>query len=138
MARVLYDGLVEYEDGTPATTSQMAKDVTTFLAWASEPEHDQRKLMGMQAVSVLAAMLALSIVIKKQKFAPLKSRKIVCECFCLPHTAPRPSCGGGLSYVHLLCTESDPLPRPSQRRQPTRLEALNVSDMVVLLGRIRA
>jgi ubiquinol-cytochrome c reductase cytochrome c1 subunit len=27
MARILYDGLVEYPDGTPATTSQMAKDV---------------------------------------------------------------------------------------------------------------
>lgn len=25
MARVLFDGLVEYDDGTPATTSQMAK-----------------------------------------------------------------------------------------------------------------
>lgn len=31
MARVLFDGLVEYPDGTPATTSQMAKDVVTFL-----------------------------------------------------------------------------------------------------------
>ena len=34
----LYDGSVEYEDGTPATASQMAKDVTTFLQWSSEPE----------------------------------------------------------------------------------------------------
>lgn len=29
MPRLLFDGLVEYEDGTPATTSQMAKDVGT-------------------------------------------------------------------------------------------------------------
>ncbi|KAK9674897.1 cytochrome c1 [Basidiobolus ranarum] len=43
MARVLYDGLVEYEDGTPATASQMAKDVSTFLSWSSEPEHEERK-----------------------------------------------------------------------------------------------
>ena len=35
--------------GIPATTSQMAKDVVTFLSWASEPEHDVRKKMGMQA-----------------------------------------------------------------------------------------
>ncbi len=62
MARVLYDvsssmmtvsfifqGWVSADSaGTPATTSQMAKDVTTFLSWAAEPEHDQRKKMGMQ------------------------------------------------------------------------------------------
>merc|ERR1712176_1124812 len=42
MARVLYDGLVEYEDGTSATTSQMAKDVVEFLNWAAEPEMDDR------------------------------------------------------------------------------------------------
>ncbi|KAK4051992.1 cytochrome c1 [Microbotryomycetes sp. JL221] len=77
MARVLYDGLVEYEDGTPATTSQMAKDVVTFLSWAAEPEHDQRKKMGMQATIILSALLALSIVTKRQKWAGLKSRKIV-------------------------------------------------------------
>ncbi|KAI5475325.1 cytochrome c1 [Pseudohyphozyma bogoriensis] len=77
MARVLYDGLVEYEDGTPATTSQMAKDVTTFLAWASEPELDQRKKMGFQATIILSTMLALSIWVKKIKWAPIKNRKLI-------------------------------------------------------------
>ena len=51
-------GLVEYEDGTPATASQMAKDVVHFLNWTASPEHvtsfdclkltlskDERKLM---------------------------------------------------------------------------------------------
>ena len=33
MAKQLSDGQVEYEDGTVATESQMAKDVACFLAW---------------------------------------------------------------------------------------------------------
>lgn len=65
MARVLYDGLVEYEDGTPATTSQMAKDVVEFLNWAAEPEMDIRKQMGIKTVVITSALLALSIWVKR-------------------------------------------------------------------------
>lgn len=65
MARVLYDGLVEYEDGTPATTSQMAKDVVEFLNWAAEPEMDVRKQMGIKAVVITSVLLALSIWVKR-------------------------------------------------------------------------
>jgi len=77
MARVLYDGLVEYEDGTPATTSQMAKDVVEFLNWAAEPEMDARKKMGLATVVVASALLALSIWVKRYKWSPVKTRKIV-------------------------------------------------------------
>lgn len=76
MARVLYDGLVEYEDETPATTSQMAKDVVEFLNWAAEPEMDQRKKMGMQVLIVSTALFAISVWVKKYKWANLKSRKV--------------------------------------------------------------
>jgi len=37
-APLTMEGQVEFDDGTPATISQMAKDVTTFLSWAAEPE----------------------------------------------------------------------------------------------------
>lgn len=30
--------------------SQVAKDVSTFLRWASEPEHDHRKRMGLKVI----------------------------------------------------------------------------------------
>ncbi|KAI2663853.1 Cytochrome c1, heme protein, mitochondrial [Labeo rohita] len=41
MAPPIYNEVLEFEDGTPATMSQVAKDVCTFLRWAAEPEHDQ-------------------------------------------------------------------------------------------------
>jgi ubiquinol-cytochrome c reductase cytochrome c1 subunit len=65
MARVLYDGLVEYEDGTPATTSQMAKDVVEFLNWSAEPEMDQRKKMGMKVMVIGSVLWALGVWVKR-------------------------------------------------------------------------
>lgn len=94
MARVLFDGLVEYDDGTlnltsigvfltcyrlsgtPATTSQMAKDVVTFLNWAAEPEHDERKKTGIKAVILFSTLFVLSLYTKRFKWGPIKNRKI--------------------------------------------------------------
>lgn len=77
MARVLFDGVVEYDDGTPATTSQMAKDVTTFLSWAAEPEHDERKKMGLKAVIILGSLFGLSLWLKRFKWVSVKNRKLI-------------------------------------------------------------
>ncbi|KAJ7453973.1 cytochrome C1 family-domain-containing protein [Mycena galericulata] len=77
MARVLFDGLVEYEDGTPATTSQMAKDVVTFLNWAAEPEHDERKKTGIKAVILFSTMMLISLYVKRFKWTPIKNRNSV-------------------------------------------------------------
>ncbi|KAH8071800.1 cytochrome C1 family-domain-containing protein [Cristinia sonorae] len=82
MARVLFDGLVEYDDGTPATTSQMAKDVVTFLNWAAEPEHDERKKAGLKAVILFSALTAISLYVKRFKWSLIKSRKIS-ACYLL-------------------------------------------------------
>ena len=43
MPSPLMDDIVEYSDGTEATQSQIAKDVTSFLAWTAEPELEERK-----------------------------------------------------------------------------------------------
>ena len=77
MARVLFDDLVEYEDGTPATTSQMAKDVTEFLNWCAEPEHDERKRLGLKTIVMLSSLYLLSVWVKKFKWAAIKKRKFV-------------------------------------------------------------
>ncbi|TVY36309.1 Cytochrome c1,heme protein, mitochondrial [Lachnellula subtilissima] len=76
MARVLYNELVEYEDETPATTSQMAKDVVEFLNWSAEPEMDQRKKMGMKVLVLTSALFALSVWVKRYKWSPIKTRKV--------------------------------------------------------------
>ena len=62
--------------GTPATTSQMAKDVSTFLAWAAEPEHDDRKKLGLKALVYLSVLFGATVWIKRFKWAPIKARKI--------------------------------------------------------------
>lgn len=77
MAQVLYNEVIEYADGTPATASQLAKDVCTFLKWTSEPEHDQRKQMLIKVVAILTFLTAISYYIKRHKWSTLKTRKIV-------------------------------------------------------------
>ena len=37
MPKMIVDGGVEYDDGTPSSASQQAKDVTTFLTWSCNP-----------------------------------------------------------------------------------------------------
>jgi len=76
MAQALANDIVEYEDGTPANISQMAKDVTTFLAWASEPEHDDRKLMGIKVLGLTFLALLASLYVKRFKWSVLKTRRI--------------------------------------------------------------
>ena len=59
MAPQLPDGRVEYIDGTPATTKQMAADVAQFLAWAGEPKQANRKSAGLKVIGFLAIFALL-------------------------------------------------------------------------------
>jgi len=77
MAAPLYNEVIEYEDGTPATLSQLAKDVCTFLVWSASPEHDERKQIGIKAQIVCATMFGLVLYVKRHKWSVLKTQKIV-------------------------------------------------------------
>ena len=59
MAPQLPDGRVEYIDGTPATTKQMAADVAQFLAWAGEPKQANRKSAGFKVIAFLSVLALL-------------------------------------------------------------------------------
>jgi len=76
MAQALYNEAMEYSDGTPATASQLAKDVSTFLKWASEPQWDTRKRMLIKAIGMFSILLGLSYYIKRHKWSVLKTRKV--------------------------------------------------------------
>ena len=60
MPKVLSDGLVDYADGTNSTEEQMARDVTTFLSWAAEPELEERHRTG---VKVMIYLILLTILV---------------------------------------------------------------------------
>jgi len=59
MPAPLSDGQVDYEDGTPNTVDQMAKDVTHFLMWAAEPKLEQRHRMGFQVLIYLVLLTGI-------------------------------------------------------------------------------
>ncbi|XP_062514385.1 cytochrome c1, heme protein, mitochondrial-like [Corticium candelabrum] len=77
MPQALYPEAVEFEDGTPASIPQMAKDVATFLRWAAEPYHDERKRMGVKVMIVMTFLTAISFYLKRHRWTALKSRKLV-------------------------------------------------------------
>jgi len=71
MAPPLSEDVVEYADKTKATVAQMASDVTTFLAWAAEPELEERKRMGVKVVLFLIVLTGLLYAIKRRVWADL-------------------------------------------------------------------
>ena len=67
------DGLVEYDDGTVATREQMARDVAHFLAWASNPEMEERKQMGWKFLLYMLVFAGVLYGAKKQIWKRLKA-----------------------------------------------------------------
>ena len=65
------DGQVTYADGTKATIPQMAHDVVTFLAWASEPNLDERHRMGAKVILFLVIAAAVFYAAKRRIWAAL-------------------------------------------------------------------
>ena len=69
MPKPLSDGQVTYDDGSPATVAQYAKDVTTFLMWTAEPHMEARKQLGMQVFVFLILFAGLMYFTKKKVWA---------------------------------------------------------------------
>ncbi|MEL0245951.1 MAG: cytochrome c1 [Alphaproteobacteria bacterium] len=66
MPSPLIDDIVEYSDGTEATQSQIAKDVTSFLAWTAEPELEERKSLGVKTLFFLILITIMLLGVKRK------------------------------------------------------------------------
>lgn len=74
MAPPLYDGQVEFADGSPNDVAAMAEDVAAFLMWAAEPKMMARKQVGLTAVLFLVLLTVLLYLTNKRLWAPVKGR----------------------------------------------------------------
>ena len=55
----LAPGKVTFDDGSPSTVEQQAKDVAAFLYWAAEPKMMERKQFGLGAMIYLLIFTVL-------------------------------------------------------------------------------
>ena len=74
MPKPLSDGLVEYNDGTEATEKQMAKDVVTFLTWASEPHLEARHKIGFKVIIYLIIISILAYLSMKKLWSRIEPK----------------------------------------------------------------
>jgi ubiquinol-cytochrome c reductase cytochrome c1 subunit len=72
MAQPIYEGSVTYDDGSPETVDQYAKDVSAFLMWAAEPMLVERKQMGFNVMIFLLIFASLLYFTKKKVWSGLK------------------------------------------------------------------
>ena len=73
MSAPLSDDLVEYSDGTKATTEQMSKDVVNFLMWAAEPHLEQRHKFGFRVIIYLVIISILVYFSMKKIWSRIES-----------------------------------------------------------------
>ncbi len=72
MPQPLYEGSVDYADGTEATPEQMGHDVAVFLTWASEPTMETRKQTGIKVLLFLAVFTGVLVAVKRQTWKSVK------------------------------------------------------------------
>lgn len=60
---------VTYDDSSPQTVDQYARDVSAFLMWAAEPHLGDRKRMGFMVMLFLLGLTALVYLTKKAVYS---------------------------------------------------------------------
>jgi len=74
MSAPISDDLIEYSDGTKATTEQMSKDVVNFLMWAAEPHLEKRHKFGFRVIIYLIIISILVYFSMKKIWSRIESK----------------------------------------------------------------
>ncbi|PSM18624.1 MULTISPECIES: cytochrome c1 [Nitratireductor] len=72
MAQPLFDDMVTYDDGSPQTVDQYAKDVSAFLMWAAEPHMEERKKTGFRVMVFLLLFAGLVYLTKRKIWSQIE------------------------------------------------------------------
>lgn len=62
----LQDGMLAYPDGTPATSRQMASDVSAFLDQVAHPHRSERRRIGVYVLGYLVLMALLTFLLQRR------------------------------------------------------------------------
>jgi hypothetical protein len=102
MAQPIFDEQVAYDDGSPETVDQYAKDVAAFLMWAAEPHMEERKQTGFMVIIFLAIFASLLFLTKKSCL-PARNTETAIVLNC-----ESAACGRRFRVRNLLCASSRP------------------------------
>ncbi len=70
----LFEGRLEYADGTEASVEQMSKDGVMFLAWAAEPKLEARHKLGFKFFAVMIVLTILLYFSNRKVWSSLKGK----------------------------------------------------------------
>lgn len=71
MAPPLSEGIVTYDDGSPETVDQYARDVSAFLMWAAEPHMEERKATGFKVIVFLLLFAGMLYYTKRKVWSQI-------------------------------------------------------------------
>ncbi len=66
MAPPLSEGMISYEDDSPETLDQYARDITHFLTWAGDPYMEERKKTGFRVIIFLLIFAGVMLSVKRK------------------------------------------------------------------------
>ena len=75
MAPQLFDGMLEYDDGTKASGPQMAHDVSEYLSFVAKPQVPDIKVTLYLIVAICLTMYPISYLVTKYHFVNVLSHR---------------------------------------------------------------